>query len=148
VVPVCDQGFLLGRHAEVGGCFAATFGSLTARRSYLHFGDASPPLLWRLRRKVTGGAVFRCFMILSLLYTVLRLAFTCYTVSSLQDPHHKYDPVNVYHHHQMHSESESGHSQQQTYTDSIVALCVTSYLLLTAFFACRKAQLLSTYDVS
>ncbi|XP_076439716.1 putative E3 ubiquitin-protein ligase MID2 [Babylonia areolata] len=77
-VQVCDQKFLAGRHLQLRGYLAATFGSLRARYSFLHFGNGSPPLLWKLSKKLTVYRVFVVMMLLAMLYTVGVLSSACY----------------------------------------------------------------------
>lgn len=77
-VQLCDQKFLAGRHLQWKGYLAATFGSLRARYSFLHFGSARPPLLWQLSKRISLCQALVIVLLLAMLYTVVVLSSVCY----------------------------------------------------------------------
>ena len=81
-VQVCDQKFLAGRHFQLRGYLAATFGSLRARYSFLHVGSGKPPLWWQLVAKITVWRCVKMLLFLAMFYTIVVLSAACYHTPS------------------------------------------------------------------
>ncbi|KAL8616577.1 hypothetical protein ACOMHN_036609 [Nucella lapillus] len=77
-VQICDHSFLAGRHLHLRGYLAATFGSLRARYSFLRFGSGSPPLVWRVWKRVSMFGGFVAVVLSAMLYTLVVLSAACY----------------------------------------------------------------------